>query len=69
MALQRISPGLTKSTKVTTKKKFYSDIDLSFTPKTGSPDENGVYTGDIYKKEDQNSIPQYQGILLKFAFF
>lgn len=65
MALQRISPGLTKSTKVTTKKKFYSDIDLSFTPKTGSPDENGVYTGDIYKKLDIRAVEQsVQNILM-----
>tara|TARA_B110000902_G_C14000937_1_gene472625 strand:+ start:119 stop:613 length:495 start_codon:yes stop_codon:yes gene_type:complete len=65
MALQRISPGLTPSTKVTTKKKFYSDIDLSFTPKTGSPDENGVYTGDIYKKLDIRAVEQaVQNILM-----
>jgi len=58
MALQRISPGLTKKTKVTTKKKLYSDIDLSFTPKSGSPDADGVYTGDLYKKLDIRAVEQ-----------
>jgi|MEHZ01.3.fsa_nt_MEHZ010896151.1_3 phage baseplate assembly protein W len=58
MALQRITPGLSKETKVTPKKKFYSDIDLSFAPKTGSPDIYGNYSGDIYKKLDANAVLQ-----------
>ena len=58
MALQRVTPGLSKETKVTTKNKFYSDIDLSFTPKTGSKDSDGNYSGDIYKKIDANAVAQ-----------
>lgn len=58
MALQRVTPGLSKGTKVTTKKKLYSDIDLSFTPKSGSPDAEGNYSGDIYKKLDYRAVQQ-----------
>jgi len=65
MALQRVTPGLSKETRVTTKKKFYSDIDLSFTPKAGSPDANGNYSGDIYKKLDARAVVQaVENILL-----
>ncbi len=58
MALQRVKPGLTPATKVTTKKKLYSDIDLSFTAKVGSPDAEGNYSGDIYKKLDYRAVQQ-----------
>jgi len=58
MALQRVTPGLSKGTKVTAKKKFYSDIDLSFTPKVGSPDTEGNFSGDIYKKLDYRAVQQ-----------
>ena len=58
MALQRINPGLSKNTKVTTKQKFYSDIDLSLTAKPGSQDVNGVFKGDIYKKTDVAAVVQ-----------
>jgi len=65
MALQRVTPGLSKETKVTTKKKLYSDIDLSFTPKTGSPDADGNFTGDIFKKLDARAVLQaVESILL-----
>ncbi len=58
MALQRVKPGLSKETKVTTKKKLYSDIDLSFAAKVGSPDAEGNYSGDIYKKLDYRAVQQ-----------
>ena len=65
MALQRVTPGLSKETRVTAKKKFYSDIDLSFSPKTGSPDADGNYSGDIYKKLDARAVTQaVENILL-----
>mgnify|MGYP003681201890 CR=1 FL=1 len=65
MALQIVTPGLSKETRVTTKKKFYSDIDLSFSPKTGSPDADGNYSGDIYKKLDARAVTQaVENILL-----
>ena len=65
MALQRVTPGLSKETRVTTKNRFYSDIDLSFSPKTGSPDADGNYSGDIYKKLDARAVTQaVENILL-----
>ena len=65
MALTRTSPGLKKSTLTTGKNNFYSDIDLSFAAKPGSVDENGVRTGDIYKKTDTKAVIQaVENILL-----
>ena len=65
MALKRTSPGLKNSTLVTGKTNFYSDIDLTFTAKPGSVDENGVRTGDIYKKGDTAAVLQsVENILL-----
>ena len=65
MAVARVNPGLTKSTRVTVKNKYFSDIDLSFSAKTGSPDENGNYSGDIYKKVDVRAVEQsVQNILM-----
>lgn len=71
MALQKISPGLRKTTLVTGKTKFSSDIDLSFTAKPGVPtsyDSSGVgqdFKGDIYKKSDTSAVLQsVENILL-----
>jgi phage baseplate assembly protein W len=65
MALKRTSPGLRKNTLATGKTNFYSDIDLTFTAKPGSVDENGVRTGDIYKKGDTAAVLQaVENILL-----
>lgn len=65
MALQKITAGLNKDTQVTNKKKFYSDIDLTFTPKAGSPDADGNFSGDLYKKVDLRAVEQaVQNILL-----
>ena len=66
MALTRTTPGLNKKTTLTTgKNNFYSDIDLSFTAKPGSVDENGVRTGDIYRKTDAAAVIQaVENILL-----
>lgn len=58
MALQRISPGLKKRSTAVTRTDRYSDIDLSFTPKFGSPNANGEYSGDVYKKVDVNAVIQ-----------
>jgi phage baseplate assembly protein W len=66
MALQRIVPGLSKNTKITTKIKLFSDVDLSFTAKQGSEDNgNGVFRGDLYKKVDAAAVKQsVQNIIL-----
>ena len=65
MALTRTSPGLKTNTLTTGKQDFYSDIDLTFTAKPGSPDADGNFTGDIYKKKDTAAVLQsIQNILL-----
>ena len=63
MALRRITPGLTDTTLVTKKHKFYSDLDLNFFPKVGTIyDSDGAGNllkhGDIYKKVDVAAIKQ-----------
>jgi len=58
MAQRRITPGLTDKTLVTKKHKFYSDLDLSFTPKLGTVDADGVRRGDIFKKTDVAAVKQ-----------
>jgi|TARA_B110000879_G_scaffold209868_1_gene298627 phage baseplate assembly protein W len=60
MALKRITPGLRDNTLVTKKHKFYTDIDLAFIAKPGSPvsatDKSA--RGDIYLKLDVAAIKQ-----------
>jgi phage baseplate assembly protein W len=63
MALRRITPGLTDTTLVTKKQKFFSDLDLNFTAKVGIVyDSDGagnlLMHGDIYKKSDVAAITQ-----------
>tara|TARA_B110000858_G_C17660617_1_gene407091 strand:+ start:380 stop:898 length:519 start_codon:yes stop_codon:yes gene_type:complete len=58
MALNRITPGLTDTTLVTKKHKFYSDLDLNFTAKTGTVNADGVKRGDIFKKVDVAAVKQ-----------
>lgn len=65
MALKRVAPGISRPTLTTGKTDFYSDIDLSFTAKPGSPDSDGVFKGDIYKKKDVAAVIQsVENILL-----
>lgn len=65
MALKKVSPGLSKNTSVTGKQIFYSDLDLSFSAKPGTPNESGVYRGDVYKKIDTQAVVQaVENILL-----
>ena len=65
MALKRITPGLSDTTLVTTIKRDYKDIDLSFANKRGTVFEDGARRGDVYKKLDVKSIDQsIQNILL-----
>jgi phage baseplate assembly protein W len=70
MALRRVTPGLKDNTLVTGKKIEYSDIDLTFTAKSGSPTSyvNGTGTdfkGDVFKKTDAAAVIQsVQNILL-----
>ena len=58
MALRRITPGLTDTTLVTKKHRFYSDLDLIFLPKRGTVEADGVRRGDIYKKVDVAAVTQ-----------
>jgi len=70
MALKRVTPGLKDNTLVTGKKIQYSDIDLSFTAKSGTPTSynNGTpkgFIGDVFKKSDAAAVVQsVQNILL-----
>lgn len=65
MPLQRVTPGLSNNTLVTSKTVPFSDIDLSFTARPGSLDSDGVFRGDIYKKEDTSAVLQaVENILL-----
>jgi phage baseplate assembly protein W len=58
MALKRVTPGKTDTTLVTGKKIDYKDIDLSFSAKPGSINEDGKKQGDVYKKVDTAAVIQ-----------
>ena len=58
MPIKRITPGLTDTTLVTKKQKFYKDIDLAFLPKIGTIDPDGVRRGDVFKKVDVAAVIQ-----------
>lgn len=70
MALKRVTPGLTDNTLVTGRKIKYKDIDLTFTPKTGSPSsysngEGQNFKGDLFTKTDVAAVIQsVQNIVL-----
>ena len=65
MPLQRVTPGLTSNTLVTSKTIPFSDVDLSFSAKPGSKGSDGVFRGDIYKKQDVAAVLQaVENILL-----
>lgn len=65
MALKRVTPGKTDTTLVTGKQKEYKDLDLTFSAKPGSLNENGVQQGDLYKKTDAAAVIQsVENILL-----
>lgn len=66
MALRRITPGLTNDKRLVTGKQIdYKDIDLTFTAKSGSINEQGIRQGDIFKKTDVAAVIQsVENILL-----
>ena len=65
MALKRVTPGKTDTTLVTGKQKEYKDLDLTFSAKPGSLNEDGVQQGDLYKKTDAAAVIQsVENILL-----
>ncbi len=65
MALNRIEPGRIDRSLSTTVKREYRDLDVSFSPKSGSMFEDGVRRGDVFKTFDLRAIDQsIQTILL-----
>lgn len=70
MALRRITPGVSDKLVITKKKKNYSDLDLSFTPKSGSLDQaTGLVRGDVFKKTDTAAVIQSVSNILQTNFF
>lgn len=69
MALRKITPGVSDKVVFTKKQKLFSDLDLTFTAKPGTPDATGKIRGDVFKKTDAAAVIQSVSNILQTNFF
>lgn len=69
MALRKITPGVSDKVVFTKKQKLFSDLDLSFAAKSGTPDAKGQRRGDVFKKTDAAAVIQSVSNILQTNFF